>query len=111
MSTSDLVGAIIFFVLAAILMILSIRHFMEKGLLLNNAYLYATKEERKTMNKRPHYRQSAIVFCILSVGCFVVGLSIVLKNDSIRLLEIPIFCAAVIFAIISSVQIYRKEGR
>lgn len=50
MSTSDLVGAIIFFVLAAILMILSIRHFGEKGLLLNNAYLYSTKEERETMN-------------------------------------------------------------
>ena len=42
MSTSDVVGAVILFVLAAILLILSIRHFMEKGLLLNNAYLYAT---------------------------------------------------------------------
>ena len=66
MSTSDLVGAIIFFVLAAILMILSIRHFGEKGLLL---------------------------------------------NDTIQLLEIPLFCAAVIYAIVSSVKIYRKEGK
>ena len=111
MGTSELVGAIILFVLAAVLFILSIRHFREKGLLLNNAYLYATKEERETMNKSPHYRQSAICFCILSVGCLVSALSIVLKNDTLPLLEIPIFCVAAIYAIVSSVQIYRKEGK
>ena len=111
MGTSESVGAIILFVLAVVLFILSIRHFMEKGLLLNNAYLYATKEERETMNKSPHYRQSAICFCILGVGCLVSALSIVLKNDTIQSFEIPIFCAAGVYAIVSSVQIYRKEGK
>ena len=72
MSTGELVAAIIDFVLSVILMVLGIRHFREKGFLLNNAWLYASKEQRAEINKKPYYRQSAIVFCILSAVFIVV---------------------------------------
>lgn len=37
--------------LAALLFVLSCRSFREKGFLLNNAYLYASKEEREAMDR------------------------------------------------------------
>ena len=45
---------------AAGCLVLSIRHFQQKGFLWNNAWLFASEQERKHMDKAPHYRQSAI---------------------------------------------------
>lgn len=109
MTTGELVTAILMFVIAGILLLFSIRSFLERGFLLNNAYLYASKEERKSMNKKPYYRQTAIVFCILSAVFIVIGLSLVLQNDKIMLLEIPLILGAVIYAIASAVRISREE--
>ena len=50
---------------AAGCLVLSIRHFQQKGFLWNNAWLFASEQERKHMDKAPHYRQSAIVFALL----------------------------------------------
>ena len=111
MTTGELVTAILMFVIAGILLLFSIRSFLERGFLLNNAYLYASKEERKSMNKKPYYRQTAIVFCILSAVFIVIGLSLVLQNDKIMLLEIPLILGAVIYAIASAVRISREEKK
>lgn len=111
MTTGELVTAILMFVIAGILLLFSIRSFLERGFLLNNAYLYASKEERKSMNKKLYYRQTAIVFCILSAVFIVIGLSLVLQNDKIMLLEIPLILGAVIYAIASAVRISREEKK
>ena len=109
MITGELVAAIIDFVLSVILMVLGIRHFREKGFLLNNAWLYASKEQRAEINKKPYYRQSAIVFCILSAVFIVVGMSLVLQNDRIMLFEIPLISGTIIYAIVSSVRINKQN--
>ena len=109
MSTGELVAAIIDFVLSVILMVLGIRHFREKGFLLNNAWLYASKEQRAEINKKPYYRQSAIVFCILSAVFIVVGMSLVLQNDRIMIFEIPLISGTIIYAIVSSVRINKQN--
>ncbi|MBQ1687586.1 MAG: DUF3784 domain-containing protein, partial [Ruminococcus sp.] len=87
---------------------LGIRSFMERGFLLNNAYIYATKEERKTMDKKPYYRQSAIVFCLLSVLFVIIGLSVLFQNDTIMLLVIPFAVAVVLYAVVSSVLLHKR---
>lgn len=84
---------------------------MGKGILLNNAYLYASKEQREKMDKKPYYRQTAIIFCILSAVFAVVGLSLVLQKDHIVLFEIPLIAAALIYAIVASVRISKKEKK
>lgn len=109
MSTGELVATIIVFVLSVIMLVLGIRHFLEKGFLLNNAWLYASKEQQAEINKKPYYRQSAIVFCILSAVFIVVGMSLVLQNDRIILFEIPLISGAIIYAIVSSVRINRQN--
>ena len=58
MASEDLMTLIIVFVLAVAFGVLSACSFMEKGYLLNNQYLNASKEERESMDKRPYYRQT-----------------------------------------------------
>ena len=56
------------------------------------------------MNKKPYYRQSAIILCILSVVFIVIGLSLMLQNSRIMLLEIPLLLAAVIYEAVSALR-------
>lgn len=109
MTTAEWIIAIVVFVIAGILAFLSIRSFLQRGFVLNNAYIYASKEERKTMDKKPYYRQTAIVFCLLSIDFIILGLSVVLHNDKIALLQIPVVAGAIIYAIVSSVMISKKS--
>ena len=111
MTTGDIITAIILFAMAGLLIVLSILHFLEKGPLLNNAALYATKEQRKTMNKKPYYRQSAIVFLILSAVFIVIGLSVVLQNGKLVLAEIPLLVGVIVYAVISAVRIGKEEKK
>lgn len=108
MTAGEWITVIIVFSFAGVLLLLSIRSFLEKGFLLNNAYLYASREERKTMNKKPYYKQSAIVFCILSAVFIVIGISLILHNDRLFLLEIPLASGVIIYAIVSTVLINKR---
>ena len=111
MTTCEWITVILVFSIAGVLLLLSIRSFFARGFLLNNAYLYASKEERKTMNQKPYYRQSAIVFCILSAVFLVIGLSLLLHKDKLFLLEIPLIIGVILYAIISTVQISKQTKR
>ena len=102
MSTSELVFAIIIFVIAGLQLFISIRSFMNKGFLLNNVYLYASKEEREEMDKKPYYIQTAVVFLILSIVFIIIGLSVVFQDSRINLLEIPFVAGVIIYAILST---------
>ena len=107
----ELITSIILFAFSGVFLIFGIRSFLGRGFLLNNAYLYASEEERKTMDKKPYYKQSAVVFCILSAVFLVIGLSVVLQNDKIILLEIPLIVGAIIYAIASTVRINNRTKK
>lgn len=107
MNGGEIAAAAAVFALAGALLVLAVRHFLERGFLLNNAYIYASREERKTMDKKPYYRQSAVVFCLLSAVFTVVGLSLVLRKDGLLLLELPLAAGAVVYAIVSSLRLSR----
>ena len=110
MTSAELFAVILVFIIAGIMAILSFRSFKERGFLLNNAYIYASEEERKTMDKKPHYRQSTIVFCLISIVFIIIGLSIVSHNYRLELLEIPLVAGTIIYAVVSSVKINKKAG-
>ncbi len=110
MSMEMKIAAIVLFALAGVLLVLAILHFLERGFLLNNAYIYATKEQRKTMDKSPHYRQSAIVFTLLSAAFAVQGVAVLLGSFKFGLLWIPFLTAALVYGIVSLAR-SRKKGR
>ena len=108
MTTVEIVMAVVMFAIAGLWLLLGIRSFMERGFLLNNAYIYATKEERKTMDKKPYYRQSAVAFCLLSAMFVIIGLSVLFQNDTIMLLVIPFAVAVVLYAVVSTVLLHKR---
>jgi len=84
---------------------ISILQFNERGFLFNNAYIYASKEEREKMDKKPYYRQSAIVFALLTAGFLFIEMEVIFKTGWLLYAEGIIFTIILIYAIISSVQL------
>lgn len=94
--------------------VISYLQFQEKGYLLNNAYLWASKEERRRMDeeparKRPHYRQSGFVFLFLAFG--FLALAIYSATDWVwpYMVFWAFMAIAAIYAVISSIQIQRRK--
>ena len=84
---------------------LSIRSFREKGFLLNNAYLYASRQERETMDKKPHYRQSAIVFLLLGCIFLLNGLQVLLSAPWIFYAVMVLVIVTLGYAIVSGIRL------
>lgn len=105
----EIVAAVILFALSGAAFFVSIRSFMEKGFLLNNAYLYASRQERAAMDKKPYYRQSAIVFLLLGLIFLLNGVDVLLKSDWIAAATVAIVFIAAVYAVISGIAIEKKN--
>jgi len=83
--------------------------FKEKGFLFNNSYIYASKEERRKINKKPYYRQSAIAF--ITVGIIFAMIALAIVTDWNWLFSIVILCSILLiaYAIISSIIIEKNK--
>lgn len=95
---------VIFGVLALVCFVISILQFREKGFLFNNAYIWASKQERETMDKKPHYRQSGIVFALITAIFFFMALECVLFTGWLWLMVFLPAAALLVYAIASSVR-------
>jgi hypothetical membrane protein len=62
------------------------------------------------MNKKPYYRQSAVVFLLMSAVFIVLGLAVIFENTKLELIEIPLIAGAVIYAVISTVKIEKSQN-
>ncbi len=91
--------------------IVSVRSFQEKGFLFNNAYIYASKQERETMDKKPHYRQTAIVFLLIGTTFLMNGLMLIVKADWFLYVVLAIMGVAIIYAIVSSIMIEKRKKK
>lgn len=85
--------------------------FREKGFLFNNAYIYASKKERKTMDKTPHYRQSGVVFFLLGLIFALNAADIILQTGWLFYVVMTLAAVAVVYAIVSSVQIEKNRRK
>ena len=103
----ETVAAGVLFVIAAVAFFLSIRSFWEKGFLLNNTYLYASPEARKTMDKKPLYRQTAIVFLLIGCVFLLNGISLLLGKDWISYAAVALVVVTMVYAVASSTAMSR----
>lgn len=101
---------IILGIISIILFTLSLTHMYEKGFLFNNAYIYASKEEREKMNKRPYYRQSGIVFMFLGLIALLNAFNVELKMVELFVCIIFLIVITIIYAIVSTIKIEKKKG-
>ena len=77
----EIICAIICGALSLIFLIISIMSFMKRGFLFNNAYIWASKQERESMDKKPYYRQSAIVFALFAAVFLFMALDCYFLTD------------------------------
>lgn len=106
---NEILAASILFTISVFAFVMSTRFFMEKGFLLNNAYMYASKQERENMNKKPYYRQSAIVFLLLGLFFLLNTLATLLKAHWIFYIAAAVIMITIIYAIVSSITIEKND--
>ena len=111
MTMGKLITLIIVFSISGVFLLLGISSFLERGFLLNNAYLYASKEKRKSMDRKPYYKQSAVVFWFLSAVFIVIGLGLLFQNEMFFLVEIPLLTGVTTYAYVSTAQINKQSKK
>lgn len=104
-----IIGTIILGVIAIACFIFSYLQFQEKGFLFNNAYIYASKQERENMDKTPHYKQSGIVFVFIGIIFLINAIDIILQTGWLIFLVIGVAIVAIVYAIVSSVIIEKRK--
>ena len=98
------ISAIVCGALALFALVISVCSFMEKGFPLNNAYIFATQREREQMDKRPFYRQTAVISALIAAVYLCITLVIVLSSKW-PLIGVGIFsAAAIVYAVKTSVR-------
>ena len=104
-----IVGAIILGIAAIVCLVFSYLQFNEKGFLFNNAYIYASKQERETMDKKPHYKQSGIIFLMGGIIFLINTVEMILETRWLFYPVIVVAIIAIVYAIVSSVVIERNK--
>lgn len=105
-----IIGSTILIIVAVACFIISYLQFNEKGYLFNNAYIYASKQERETMDKQPHYKQSGVVFLLLGLILVLNAADCILHTAWIVYCVIALVLAVIVYAIISSVKIEKSKS-
>lgn len=105
----NVIGAVLLGIVATVCFVISYFQFNEKGYLFNNAYIYASKQEKETMDKKPHYKQSGIIFLMLGFVFLISVIEILIETGWLMYIMISITIVAIIYAIVSSVVIERKR--
>ena len=104
-----IIGVIVLGIVSIACFIFSYLQFNERGFLFNNAYIYASKQEREVMDKKPHYRQSGIVFIMIGIIFAINAAEILLKTGWLFYVVIAITVIAIIYAIASSIIIEQNK--
>lgn len=105
----EFILASIAFIISIAMFVISFRSFKEKGFLFNNAYIYASKEERETMDRKPHYKQSAIVFLMLGIVFLLIAAEIIWETGWLFYVEMLCIAIVLIYAVVSSIKMSRKN--
>ena len=86
----------------------SVLAFLGKNIILDDAYLKASKEERETMNKKAYRLQAAIIFLFLA-GIFALNaFRAILSMPLFTYLAIALGIVGMIYAGISHYKLKRK---
>jgi len=104
-----IIGAIVISVVAIVCFVFSYLQFNEKGFLFNNAYIYASKQERETLDKKTYYKQSGIVFIMLGIIFVLNAMEMIFETDWLFYVVMAVAVIAIIYAIVSTVAIEKSK--
>ena len=109
MTFIKIIIAVIIFLLAIGSFIFSFFQLNGRGFLFNNAYLYASKEEREKMDKKPHYRQSGIVFVFIGIIFLLNAIELIVETGWLFYVVMIVIFITIVYAIVSSIKIEKKK--
>ena len=101
----EIIVACVLFIISAIVLVLSIRSFKNKGFLLNNAFIYASQKEREAMDKSKYYRQSGVCLLLVSLAFAFNGAAVLSRIDALFGAVGVLFAVAAVYAIVSSIKL------
>ena len=107
--TAQIIAGSVFFGLAALTVLLAVRHFKCRGYCFNNAYIWASAGERKKEDFTPYYRQSGVVFLMIALLSVMEGLYIILMFRPIIFGQAVTVEAMVFYAVFSTVRIGKQR--
>lgn len=101
---AELIWAVICGVLTVFCLAVSVMSYREKGFLFNNLYIWASKKERETMDKKPAYRQSAMAFAFTALVFFFMALACIFHTYWLWGIVGALSIALLVYAIGSSAK-------
>ena len=104
-----IVGAIILGLITIVCFVFSYLQFKGKGFLFNNAYIYASKQEREEMDKKPYYKQSGVIFFLIGLIFFVNTFDIIFQTGWLIYLVLSVVVVMLVYAVVSSIMIDKKK--
>lgn len=105
----NIIIATILCVITIICFVFSYFQLNEKGFLFNNAYIFASKQERENMNKKPYYKQSGVVFAMIGIIFGINAVDVILQTGWLFYFVIVIAIVAIAYAIVSSIAIEKRR--
>ena len=96
------VWAILYFLLSVVSFIIAYFQGKRKGPVFNNAYFYASKQERVTMDREPHYRLSRDVFTISGIIFLLLTLQTVFDLQWLLVFILVVSVFMIVYAIVTS---------
>ncbi len=109
MSTGQWIASAILFFIVAVCAVIAIRSYRQKGLLLNNAFLHASKKEREEMDKAPYYRQTAVVFSLLACNFLSQGIYALTYKRFFSIMGNVLLLFAIVYAVNSTKAIEEEK--
>lgn len=104
-----IIGTIILSMAAIVNFVLSYRQYNEKEPLLNNAYIYASEQEREKMNKKPYFKQSSTIFLLVGIIFLILSVDMLLKTVWLVFCSISVAIVTIIYSIISYSKIEKEK--
>ncbi|MGM0524484.1 MAG: DUF3784 domain-containing protein [Bacillota bacterium] len=92
-------------------LVISVLQFNEKGVVFNNVYIYASKEQKQTMDKKSYYKQSAVVFALLTGVFLSIGLSMVFETRWFFVVEGILLVVTVLYTIMSAITLAKRKKK
>ena len=102
-----LIALILLVVISAIFSLLG---FLEIGIILDDHYVFAAKEARKGMNKKPYYLQSGIVFLCLGLMFLMCFFRALTGIRGFQYAAYAIAFVAMVYAVVSHYSIKKAQA-
>jgi len=109
MNTSKMIFLLIQLAFSIGSFIIAYLQFKEKGFVFNNAYIFSSKEERKKLDFKPYYRQSAIIFTGIGFNFLLLASDIIFHSKWLIFASIGLMILLVGYALVSTVKMMTKS--